>query len=247
MVDSLKIMIIIRYISAMENFPCHTCPTRSLSPFRHLEGEEVEMLCTHKRYGSFKKGDVILEEGSNPRGVFCVQSGRIKLVHSNANGKEHIVRFASEGDLIGYRALIADEPLAVTAIAIDKSEACFVPAHVLLGFLEHNGPFSLELLRQSCHELSESSRIIISLAQKSVRERTAEIFLMLLARFGTDTEGCLALDLKRSEWAELIGTATESLIRLMAELEEFGYIERHGKRFKIINKPALAKMASLND
>lgn len=231
----------------MEHYTCATCPTRSLSPFHHLHGEEVEELCAHKRYGQFQKGDLLLEEGRNPRGVYCIQSGRVKMVHAGASGREHIVRFLTDGDLIGYRALLAGEPLTVSAVAMDKTAACFVPADVLLGFFQSNGPFSMEMLKQTCHELAEASRIMSSLAQKSVRERTAEFFLMLQARFGKDEQGCVAIDLKRSEWAELVGTATESLIRLLAELEDDGYIARVGKRFQIKDPHGLAEMARLED
>lgn len=231
----------------MDTFTCATCATRSLSPFQHLQGDEVDELCAHKRFGQFQKGELLLEEGRTPRGVYCIQSGRVKMVHAGASGREHIVRFLTDGDLLGYRALLAGEPLSVSAVAMDKTAACFVPAEVLLGFFKTNGPFSLEMLKLTCHELAEASRIMSSLAQKSVRERTAEFFLMLQARFGTDDQGCLALDLKRSEWAELVGTATESLIRLLAELEDDGYIARVGKRFQIKDPHGLAEMARLED
>ena len=181
------------------------------------------------------------------RGIYCVQDGHFKLTRHSASGRETIVRFASPGDFIGYRALLAHEPISVSAVAIQDAHACFVPADVLLNFLEGNGPFSLELLRATCHELSEANQLLASLAQKTVKQRLAEVFLMLRAKFLEDADGCIDIDLKRSEMADLVGTATESLIRLVAQFERDRLIARQGKRFKITQPQKLAQLAELVD
>jgi CRP-like cAMP-binding protein len=231
----------------MDVIQCANCPTRQLSAFKHLPPEEVEILCKNKRFNTMEKGEEILREDHHPKGVFCVQNGHFKLITHAANGKETIVRFASPGELIGYRALLAGEPLSVSAVALQEASACFVPGEVLLGFLQHNGPFSMEILRETCHELSETNRILSSMAQKNVRERFAEILLMLRAKFGEDAEGCVNIDLKRSELADLVGTATESLIRLTSQFEKEGLLARHGKRFKVLDASKLTRIAEIYD
>jgi CRP-like cAMP-binding protein len=226
---------------------CATCPTRQKTAFRLLDGEQVDTLCTFKRHGHIKKGEELFTEGQNVRGIYCVQDGHFKLTRHSASGRETIVRFASPGDFIGYRALLAHEPISLSAVAIQDAHACFVPADVLLNFLEGNGPFSLELLRATCHELSEANQLLASLAQKSVKQRLAEVLLMLRAKFSEDTDGCIDIDLKRSEIADLVGTATESLIRLLTQFERDELITRQGKRFKITQAKKLAQLAELVD
>jgi CRP-like cAMP-binding protein len=226
---------------------CATCPTREKTAFRLLDGKQVETLCAFKRHGHIKKGEELFMEGQNVRGIYCVQNGHFKLTRHSQSGRETIVRFASPGDFIGYRALLANEPISLSAVAIQDAHACFVPADVLLNFLEGNGPFSLELLRATCHELSEANQLLASLAQKTVKQRLAEVFLMLRAKFNEDAQGCIDIDLKRSEMADLVGTATESLIRLLAQFERDQLISRQGKRFKITQPKKLAQLAELVD
>jgi CRP-like cAMP-binding protein len=226
---------------------CATCPTRDKTSFRLLDSDQVETLCTLKRPGHIPKGEELFTEGQNVRGIYCVQNGHFKLTRHNSSGRDTIVRFASPGDIIGYRALLAQEPISISAVAIQDANACFLSADIFLNFLEENGPFALDLLRATCHELSEANHLLASLAQKSVKQRLAEVLLMLRAKFSEDTDGCIDIDLKRSEIADLVGTATESLIRLLAQFEREELISRQGKRFKITQAKKLAQLAELVD
>ena len=73
-----------------------------------------------------------------PQGIHCIGKGVIKLVRTNHDGKEQILRFAQPGDFLGYRALIADEPLVATAVCMEESSACFIPKKVFLEILDEN-------------------------------------------------------------------------------------------------------------
>lgn len=231
----------------LQNIKCQACPTRANGAFKNLKPEEVEELCKSKHFRPIEKGEFIMREGAYAKGVYCVQSGHFKLITQGGGGRETIVRFASPGDLIGYRALLAGDPLSVSVAAVKDASACFVPKDTLLGFLKNNGPFSLELLKQTSHELSETNKLLASLAQKKVRERLAEVLLMLNAKFGTDQDGSIEIDLKRQELADLVGTATESLIRLLSQFEKEGLIQRSGKRFKIMNLKQLLYVSTILD
>jgi CRP-like cAMP-binding protein len=226
---------------------CANCPSREKTAFRLLDGSQVDALCAIKRHGLIKKGEDLFTEGQRVRGIYCVQDGHFKLTRHSASGRETIVRFASSGDFIGYRALLALEPISLSAVAILDAQVCFVPAAVLLNFLQANGPFSLDLLRATCHELSEANQLLASLAQKTVKQRIAEVFLMLRTKFNEDAEGCIDIDLKRSEIADLVGTATESLIRFLSQFERDQLILRQGKRFRITQPRKLAQLAELAD
>lgn len=230
-----------------QNILCQSCPTLKMGSFKNLNSEEVDTLCRHKRFMFIKKGEFIIREGSYAKGVYCVKSGHFKLTAQGGGGRETIIRFASPGDLIGYRALLAEDPLSVSVSAVADAAACFVPKDTLLSFLDNNGPFSLELLRQTSHELSETNKLLTSLAQKKVQERLAEVLLMLQAKFGNDDNGSINVDLKRQELAELVGTATESLIRLLSQFEKNGIIFRLGKRFKILDHKQLLQISTILD
>jgi CRP-like cAMP-binding protein len=160
-------------------------------------------------------------------------------------GKEQIIKFITNGQLIGYRSLLSDEPISASATALEDTFACYILKSAFFKVIEDNPKFSLELLKLSCHELGEAGKMITSLAQKNVKERLAEILLILRATFGEDEDGYLDISLTREEIANMVGTATESVIRLISELKKEGYITSKGKRIALADKRALQQIASI--
>ncbi len=229
-------------------FDCSTCGKRHLSLFKDLSVEELEELNNVKACTSFRKGQVMMTEGSRTNGVYCIHSGKAKLHRLGQNGKEQIIRFAVNGDLIGYRSLLSDEPLSATVEALDDLHACYIPKQVLFKFLEENPKFSLNILRMACHELGEAGKLITDIAQKSVRERLAEVLLMLKAQFGLNEEsGAIDIALTREEIANMVGTATESVIRLISEFKGDGLIEVKGRHITILDEPQLVRIGKVFD
>lgn len=189
----------------------------------------------------------MMSEGTRTNGVFCIHSGKAKLHRLGQNGKEQIIRFAVNGDLIGYRSLLSDEPLSATVEALDDLHACYIPKHVLFQFLEKNPRFSLNILRMACHELGEAGKLITDIAQKSVRERLAEVLLMLKTQFGLNDEGAIDIALTREEIANMVGTATESVIRLISEFKGDGLIDVKGRNITVLNEPELVRIGKVFD
>ena len=188
-----------------------------------------------------------MHEGARPQGVYCLHNGKVKLYKMGIDGKEQITRFATNGDLIGYRSILSDEPISASVTALEDTFACYIPKSSFFEVIEENSKFSLNVLKRACHELGEAGKMITSLAQKTVRERLAEIMLILTATFGEDEEGYIDIKLTREEIANMVGTATESAIRLISEMKEEGLIETKGKRIKLLERSQLRHIASVFD
>lgn len=184
-----------------------------------------------------------MNEGSRPQGVYCLHTGKVKVYKVGTEGKEQITRFATKGDLIGYRSILSDEPVSASISALEDTHACYIPKSSFFDVIAENPKFSLNILKLSCHELGEAGKMIASLAQKTVRERLAEILLILRTTFGEDSEGFVDIKLTREEIANMVGTATESAIRLLSELKDEGLIETQGRRIKIVDRSALRHIA----
>ena len=226
---------------------CSDCPVREISMLRGLTTDEVKHLDESKNCVFFRKNQILMHEGSKASGVYCVNSGKAKVSRLGIDGKEQIIRFIKSGDLIGYRSLISDENLSASVTALDDTHACYVPKSVLFDFIQENPRFSLDLMKQACHELGEAGKIITNLAQKSVRERLAEVLLLLRSTFGENADGELDVSLTREELANMVGTATESVIRLMSEFKSDGHIESKGRKIKVIDPVSLAKIGKVFD
>ena len=226
---------------------CQLCNNRPSSAFRDLNAETLDTVSQLKTCAAFKKGQVMLHEGARPQGVYCIHKGKLKFYRLGSEGKEQIVRFATNGDLVGYRSILSDEPIGASVTALEDTFACYIPKSSFFEVIDQNPKFSLNLLHESCHELGEAGKMITSLAQKTVRQRLAEIFLVLRATFGEDHEGYLDLKLTREEIANMVGTATESAIRLISELRSEGAIHTAGRRIKIEDPATLRDLAAVVD
>ena len=207
-----------------------------------LSPEDFEKCISAKQILKFNKGGVIFEDGEVPNGVYFLNRGTAKLSKQGVYGKDQILRFIKEGDLIGYRSLLCGEDFQAKAEAMTEVEATFLPSDLFLQLLEVAPKFSFVMLQKIAFELGESSNTVTFLAQKTVRERLAEILLLLEQKLGTDPEGFIKISLTREEIANIIGTATESAIRLISEFKQDKLIEVEGRNIKILNHEKLIRL-----
>ena len=228
-----------------ESIPCDQCTIRSHPLFRHLSEKEVGEISHNKITESFKRGSIIYREGHRMKGFYCVQKGIIKIYKTGFDGKEQIVRFAQYGDIIGYRSVMTNEPACTTSEVLEESTLCHIPSELLMRLVKTNGEFAVELMKLTCKELGEANSYIADIAQKTVRERLAEVIILLVDGFGEDEEGILNISLTREELSNIVGTATESIIRLLSEFKSDRLIGLNGRKIKILDKPGLKFIAGI--
>lgn len=158
------------------------------------------------------------------------------------------MRLASEGNILGYRALISGEQYAATAVVMEDATVCSVPRDIFFNLVSTDAKLSTRIMQLLTSELKMAEERIVDIAHKSVKERLAETLLLLVEKFGTKEDG-ISLDIRltREELANMIGTATESVIRLLADLKKQGLIDLEGKVIKIIDRKALIKLAGVID
>lgn len=222
---------------------CTGCSVGNASIFKSLSLEERETLNQEKNCNSYLKGDIIYHEGNKISGFYCVNSGILKVYKTGIEGKEQIIAFAQKGDIIGYRSILSNEPACTTAQVLDDALLCYIPSEILLKLVKSNPIFSLDLMQLTCKELNQANMYIKDIAQKTVRERLAEILLMLRNTFGEDAEGYLQIILTREDLANIVGTATESVIRLLSEFKADKLIELSSKKIKLKDIVALKKLS----
>jgi CRP/FNR family transcriptional regulator, polysaccharide utilization system transcription regulator len=213
--------------------------------FKKLTEDEMNRLNFEKSCSTYKKGTVIYREGSRLTGFYCVTRGIIKIYKTGIDGKEQIIKFAKKGEIIAYRSLLSQELACTTAKVIEEAVLCHVPYQTLLYLIQNNWQFSHHMLQIICRELREANDYITDIAQKSVRERLAEVLLLLRENFELDRMNTLQISLTREELANMVGTATESVIRLLSEFRSDNLIELQGRKIKFLNIPGLRRIANL--
>jgi len=219
---------------------CEQCIIRQFNSLRALDKEDLVRLSSCKKTKTVKKGEIIFEEGETVNGVYCIKDGVCKLSKLSANGKDQIVKLVVKGDLLGQRSLISDESTNLSAIAVNDMEVCFIPKSEIVHGLRNNVNFSMEMLKEMAEELKVADNVIVDMAQKSVRQRLADTLLYLQDNFGEDDNGYLNIVLSREDYANIVGTATESAIRILSQFKKEGLISTSGKQIKIEDAKSLS-------
>ncbi|MEM6893500.1 MAG: Crp/Fnr family transcriptional regulator [Bacteroidota bacterium] len=221
---------------------CENCIIRQFNALRAMSRDELKKVSDSKITKKIKKGESLFEEGDKLNGVFCVRNGISKLSKLSENGKDQIVKLATKGEVIGQRSVIAEECANLSATAVEDMEVCFIPKDSITSTLQNNPNFTLEVLRHMAHDLREADDVIVNMSQKTVKQRVAEAFLYLRNNFGEDDEGFLALTLSREDISNVVGTATESAIRIISEFKKKGLIHTSGKRIGIKDEKKLKEL-----
>ncbi|MFO7998700.1 MAG: Crp/Fnr family transcriptional regulator [Bacteroidales bacterium] len=228
---------------ALINVSCDDCPIHRKSIFKGIDESDMLDLNIKKTCFFYRRGQVIYYEGKGALGIYCVYQGKIKVFKLGSEGKEQIVRVALPGELLGLRSMISGKPYAASATALDDSVCCFINKRKFFQLTLKYPELSQRIMLTLSFLLEGAENKITSLAQKSVRERVAETLLALDETFRPDhSNDGTVISLSREDLANLVGTATETLIRLLSEFKHDQLIEIRGRKIKVLNKKALLKI-----
>jgi CRP-like cAMP-binding protein len=213
--------------------------------FKHLSEEELDLLPLDSGPDRYKRGSVVYEEGGRINGFYVVCRGVIKIYKTGFDGKDQIIRFAKPGDVMGFRSTITGELACTTTKTIEDADITYIPGEMVKSLVKTNGEFAMDLLQIACMELGEANDYITDIAQKTVRERLAEVLIQLKWTFDLDRDKFLNISLTREELASIVGTATESVIRLLSEFKQDKLIELHGRRIRLLEEAKLIKISNM--
>lgn len=227
---------------------CLECDSFNSSMFCSLNSAEEINLSDKKVHNLFKKGQIVFYEGQEAKNLFCIFSGKVKIFKLGDDGKEQIVRFAKKGDVIGYRALLGGEKYFASASVMEDAVICWFPKQIIEELLNNNSKFARQTINLLSKDLRIAEQIILNMAQKPVRDRIAEVLLMLKEYYGIDEiNETINTTLSREEIANIAGTSTETCIRILSEFNSDGVIKIIGKSIKIANIPKLLQIANIKE
>ena len=226
---------------------CEECEVQNISKFGTLCANNIDKVNCSKSCTAYKKGQIIFHEDTRPLGVFCVNKGKLKVYKTGDDGKDQIIQVSKPGDLLGYRAMIGEDLYPVTAEALEDVQVCFIPKSEFVRLLDESVDFSKMLLREACHELGTMTELLTNLAQKSVRERLAVSLLMLKDIYADDKRpnDLAEINLTREDLANIVGTATETIIRLLHDFKEENLIQTNGRKIMVMDAKRLIKVGNI--
>ncbi len=226
---------------------CQYCNCKPDILFREMPEEDIAAINMRKTCRQFKKGQIIFHEGQHASGLYCINSGKIKLYKTSYEGREQIVRLCKPGEVLGYRAVISDRPYAASASTLEDSVVCQIPREEFFKQIEKNPAVALNLIKSLSQELRTAEDRMMKLAQKSVRERLAETLIILKETYGLDDDSAISISLSREDLANIVGTATETVIRLLADFKKEDLISTKGKKIQLVDEKGLHKAGNIVD
>jgi len=180
--------------------------------------------------------------------LYCIYKGKVSLTKLGEDGKRQVVRFAHEGDALGYRSLLSNENYQATATALEDCQICFLQKDKILDMMSTNPILARNSMQLLANDLRNAEQRLISISQKTVKERIAEALILLQRTFGFEEDGkTIDVTLTRSEIADTAGTTTETTIRTLASLNDEKLIKLNGKKISILNLNSLLKTAAIYD
>ena len=225
---------------------CHSCPSRQSPLLGSCLMEELEFIATTKSAQFYHKGQVIYQQGSPVLGMHCVHQGKVKLAKVGGDGKEHITQLARHGDVLGFRALLSGGHYTTSAVALDDCVVCFIPRPDVLRLIQSNRQFANSLLQLLATGLGDAEEQLLRLAYKPVRERLAEALLLVRRTFDSAAapDEPYTIALSREDLAALVGTAKETVSRLLTEYKEAGIIATRGSHIRLLQEDQLLAIST---
>jgi CRP-like cAMP-binding protein len=214
---------------------CRNCPQRKASLFRNMHFQELDKINEGKCRVHFLSGEIIYKEGSKPVGLFCLQTGKVKISRLGVSGNEQIVGMKKSLDFIGLRALLEDQNYYTTATALEDSTLCIIDKDQFIDTVRGNSTLALRLLSTMAKTLREADLRMVNLLHKHVRGRLADALLQIYNTYGATPDGILALELKRADLAALANMTTANAIRILSSFAREKIIEVDKRTIRILD------------
>jgi DNA-binding response OmpR family regulator len=202
----------------------------------------IKDLGKDKKVKVYKKKSEIFSEGDLPLNVYFVKSGNIKTFKSHPDGKELIINLYTANDFFGFEPILENENYRESAVAMQDSELIAIPRHDFMLMIQSHPDVSKSFINLLCKKVAEREAQLLNLAYNSVRQRTAEA--LLKSESLKDAKSVIAIS--RDDLAKMVGTASESVIRVLSDFKDEGLIEIETGKIKIVQRAKLEKVVRWN-
>jgi len=206
------------------------------------EIKELNELSTDRKMRRYKKKEIIYYEGDYPNVLYFLSKGKVKLHKIHDDGKEYITGLVKEGEFFGYLPILENNAYTEFAVAMEESEVCRIPKDDFLALTNRNRDVSSRFIKMVSNNLVDKEKLLLSLAYDSVRKRVANALIALQDRYQKENETPFKIDISRSDLASMVGTASESVIRTLADFKDEELIQVEGKKVVVLDTNGLKKI-----
>ncbi|MEY3398941.1 MAG: hypothetical protein RL220_1535, partial [Bacteroidota bacterium] len=211
-----------------------------LSTFSDLG--DIRKISERQHTRQFRKKDMLFSEGDTPIGLYLLEKGKVKVFKSHELGKDLITRLLQPGDFFGFLPLLEGTNHSSSAEALDDVEVTIFPPDDFFALLDRSPQVARKFVQLLAGSMMEEQEKLLALAYSSVRKRTADALLTLRERYHDGSPNAFTMAVAREDLANIVGTATESLIRTLSDFRSEGLIQINGSAITLLNEDKLKTM-----
>jgi CRP-like cAMP-binding protein/CheY-like chemotaxis protein len=193
--------------------------------------ELLNNLSNDREVRHYQKRDRLFDEGDTPRFLYYIETGAIKLIKTNEDGRELIVQVAGPGEFLGYLPLLLNDRYLESAIVVETADVRLIPKDDFQKLVFSDRDVNARFIKMLANHVSDQEQQLIDLAYNSVRKRVAR------ALVGLYDQGKGNIPLLREDLAAIVGTATETLVRTLSDFKNEGLVDIRDKRQVAVLKP----------
>jgi CheY-like chemotaxis protein/CRP-like cAMP-binding protein len=189
----------------------------------------VSQLAEQYDIESYNKKQTLYQEGKRPRFLYYLVKGKVKGFKTHEDGKDYITDIFSEGDFMGFPALIEDKNYDDSTVVLEDAEIMQIPKEDFLEMIYGDINVAAKFIRIITQNVKEKEERLLNLAYSSLRKRVAKALVDIHGKYNT-TGGSKPIEISREDIAHYVGTATESLIRTLSDFKSEKLVEiKEGK------------------
>lgn len=178
---------------------------------------------------TYTRKQTLYQEKKRPRFLYFLVKGKVKTTLTHEDGKEYITNIYTDGDFIGYQALIDEKNYEDNAVILEEADIMQIPREDFIQMIYGDMNVAAKFIKIITQNVKEKEERLLNLAYSSLRKRVARALVDLHGKYNPNSGGII-IDISREDIAHYVGTATESLIRTLSDFKSEKLIEiKEGK------------------
>lgn len=194
----------------------------------------LEALIKDATVKEFGKKATIYNQQDQPKFLFRVEKGHVRTFKVTADAKEMVTGIYGPGDFFGYSELLKKQPYAEYAMTLEGAELTMISSEDFEALMLSDRDVSLAFIDILAGDVLEKEQALLSLAYNTVRKRVADALVVLFDKYRSQLADRVEITVSRDELASMVGTATESVIRILSEFKNDGYIKTKGSLITVL-------------
>ena len=225
-------------MSPLNKAECHTCTNENCLIKKHYKNAETHPFIEKKHTINCKKSQQFILEGAPVYGIYFIYDGLVKVSQASTIERNQIIRFSTNGEIVGHRGFGIDYVYNVSASALEDTILCNFPTEEFNEMLMKNPQLMYDFMLFYADQLQKSESNSKRFSQMTVREKVISAILLIKRKFGAE-DGFLKLTLSRKDIAEFAGTTEEQVIKVISQLKKENLLKAKGKKLGVDDEELL--------